>query len=107
MDVPYFRYDRHVFLPGPGMWLDSTQPRDLAFISHAHSDHIATHDEIVVSERTARLLLARLPAQRIEHVLPFGEGRTVHDIELMGGVVFLEPLPHFEERLRKAVERFR
>src|SRR5437764_2498417 len=31
----------------------------------------------------SRLLQTRLPGQRIEHVLPFGEERTVHDIELM------------------------
>ncbi len=52
MDVPYFRYDRHVFLPGPGMWLDSTQPRDLAFISHAHSDHTARHRRVLLTEST-------------------------------------------------------
>jgi CBS domain-containing protein len=32
-----------------------------------------------------------------------GDLHIPHYIELMGGVVFLEPLRHFEERLRKAV----
>ena len=46
--------------------------KPFAFVSHAHSDHIAPHDEIIVSERTARLMQARLPGERHEHVLPFG-----------------------------------
>src|SRR5437763_1627800 len=77
------RYERGVFLPQQDLWLDPWDAKRFAFISHAHSDHVAPHDEIIVSERTARLLQARLPAQRLEHVLPFGEERTVHDIELM------------------------
>ena len=32
-----------------------------------------------------------------------GDLHIPHYIELLGGVVFLEPLRHFEERLRKAV----
>ena len=32
-----------------------------------------------------------------------GDLHIPHYIELMGGVVFLEPLRHFEERLRKAI----
>src|SRR3954454_10199983 len=32
-----------------------------------------------------------------------GDLHIPHYIELMGGVVFLEPLRHFEERLRKAM----
>ncbi len=54
-----------------------------AFVSHAHSDHIAPHDEVIISERTARLMQARLPGRRTEHVFPFGEMRTVHDVDLM------------------------
>jgi DNA ligase-1 len=77
------RYERGIFLPRQDLWLDPWDAKRFAFISHAHSDHIASHDEIIVSERTARLLQTRLPAQRVEHVLPFGEARRVHDIELM------------------------
>ena len=40
---------------------------DFAFVSHAHSDHIAPHREIIVSERTARLMQARMPGERHEH----------------------------------------
>src|SRR5438067_7832235 len=78
-----FRYERGVFLPQQNLWLDPWEAKPFAFVSHAHSDHIAPHDEIIVSEGTARLMQARLPGKRKEHILPFGEQRRVHDVDLM------------------------
>jgi DNA ligase 1 len=77
------RYERGVYLPQQDVWLDPWDAKRFAFISHAHSDHIAPHEEIIISERTARLLRSRLPGHRTEHVLPFGEERIVHGINLM------------------------
>lgn len=76
------RYERGVYLPQANLWLDPWNPKPFAFISHAHSDHIAAHDEIIVSERTARLMRARLPGQRTEHVLPFGQYSRIGDLNL-------------------------
>jgi ATP-dependent DNA ligase I len=76
------RYDRGVHLPAHDLWLDPWEPKRFAFVSHAHSDHIAPHEEVVLSERTARLMRARMPGTRIEHLLPFGEERRVHDVDL-------------------------
>src|SRR5207248_81518 len=76
------RYDHGVYLPADDLWLDPWEAKRFAFVSHAHSDHIAPHDEIVLSERTARLLQARMPGTRTEHVLPFGELRRVRDLDL-------------------------
>ncbi len=61
-----------VRLPQLGWWLDAHFPQTRSFVSHAHSDHIAAHGEILCSAGTARLMRARLPGQRTEHVLPFG-----------------------------------
>ena len=72
------RYDHGVYLPAHDLWLDPWEPKRFAFVSHAHSDHIAPHQEMILSERTARLMQARMPGTRIEHVLPFGEQRRVH-----------------------------
>ena len=69
------QYERGVYLPNENIWLDPWDAKPFAFVSHAHSDHIAPHDEIIVSERTARLMQARLPGERHEHVLPFGVSR--------------------------------
>ena len=76
-------YDRGIYLRQPDLWLDPWDTKRFAFISHAHSDHIAPHEEIIVSERTARLLEHRLPGDRTEHILPFGEKRTVHGIDMI------------------------
>jgi Cft2 family RNA processing exonuclease len=62
-----------IWLPQIGWWLDSQRRRHRAFVSHAHADHAARHSEILCSPATARLLRARLPGRRIEHVLPFGQ----------------------------------
>jgi DNA ligase 1 len=77
------RYERGVYLPRQDLWLDPRDAKRFAFVSHAHSDHIAPHEEIVVSEHTSRLMQSRLPGSRTEHVLPFNEKRTVHGLELM------------------------
>ena len=76
------RYQRGVYLPEKDLWLDPWDAKRFAFVSHAHSDHIAPHDEIIVSERTARLMQARLPGKRNEHVLPFGEQRSVNNVDV-------------------------
>jgi DNA ligase-1 len=76
-------YDRGVYLPHEDLWLDPRDRKPFAFVSHAHSDHIAPHDEIIVSERTARLMQARLPGKRNEHVVAFGEQKTIHGLDLM------------------------
>src|ERR1044071_8313683 len=77
------RYERGVYLPAQDLWLDPWHAKRFAFVSHAHSDHIAPHEEIIVSQRTSHLLQQRMPGHRTEHVLPFGERRAVHGLELM------------------------
>ena len=75
-----FRYQRGgLHLPRLGLWLDATrsvkQP-ERAFVSHAHADHVARHEEVIASLATARFLQARLGGKRTEHLLPFGETRA-------------------------------
>jgi DNA ligase-1 len=77
------RYERGVHLPRQSLWLDPSDPKRFAFISHAHSDHIASHEEIIVSEWTSRLLQHRMPGHRTEHAFAFGEKRTVRGLDLM------------------------
>ncbi len=76
------RYDRGVFLPTQDLWLDPWDAKVFAFVSHAHSDHIAPHREIIVSQRTAHLMQARLPGKRKEIILPFGEERNVRGMQI-------------------------
>jgi DNA ligase 1 len=68
-----------VFLPSLGLWLDPHEPKrggERVFISHAHSDHVAPHREVILSDPTSKLLRARLRADWQEHVLPFGKPFT-------------------------------
>ena len=67
------RYHRGIQLPECGLWLDPWDEKPFAFVSHAHSDHIGNHREIIASRGTARLMRARLPGERREHVLDFGQ----------------------------------
>ena len=76
------QYERGVYLPNENVWLDPLDPKSFAFVSHAHSDHIAPHEEIIVSERTSRLMQARLPGKRHEHVLPFGQPTDVRGLRV-------------------------
>ena len=76
------RYDCGVFLPRQNLWLDPWEAKDFAFVSHAHSDHIAPHRQIIVSERTARLMQARLPGNRREILLPFGQESDVRGMQV-------------------------
>jgi DNA ligase-1 len=62
-----------LWLPQLGWWLDARYPVARSFVSHAHFDHIAAHQEIVCSPGTGRLMRARLPYERIERLLPFGQ----------------------------------
>ena len=77
------RFERGVYLPEQDLWLDPWDAKRFAFVSHAHIDHIAPHDQVIVSEGTARLIQSRLPGRRTEHVLPFRERRTVRGFDLM------------------------
>src|SRR2546423_2825427 len=76
------RYERGVYLPNEEIWLAPWDAKPFAFVSHAHSDHIAPHDEIIVSERTARLMQARMPGERREHILNFGQKQTIRGLDI-------------------------
>ncbi|HEY1477627.1 MAG TPA: ATP-dependent DNA ligase [Chthoniobacterales bacterium] len=64
-------FERGILLPELDLWLDPQDERDTAFVSHAHTDHIGNHREVILSEVTAKLMATRLPGQRVEHLLPF------------------------------------
>jgi len=62
---PYLvSYRRGIHLSEPGLWLDPTDRRDLAVVSHAHDDHIARHDAVICTEATWRVLVHRTGRRR-------------------------------------------
>lgn len=76
------RYREGVELPDYGFWLDPRVPKEFAFVSHAHSDHIGKHAEVVLSKGTARLMQVRMGGKRIEHLMEFGETRVLRDMRI-------------------------
>ena len=65
-----------IHLPHLGLWLDPHRAKaGHVFVSHAHSDHIAAHQESILTEPTAWLMRHRLGGKRAEQILPFGETR--------------------------------
>ncbi|HZQ35453.1 MAG TPA: MBL fold metallo-hydrolase [Dehalococcoidia bacterium] len=48
-----------VHFPATGLWLDPHQPRPLAVVSHAHSDHVCRHRRTICTPATADLIRHR------------------------------------------------
>jgi len=85
-----------VHLPRLGLWLDAHEPRtdkERVFVSHAHSDHIADHREVILTPPTAQLMDERLPGERVQHVLPFAQVRDF-DFDGAGFKITLLPAGH-------------
>src|SRR6266567_4137293 len=91
VSVPQIEFiNGNLHLPELNLWLDPHEPQaDKVFVSHAHSDHIASHREIILSAPTAKLMRARLAGNWREHVMNFGEarrfenGETAFDLTLL------------------------
>jgi len=84
-------WDRGISLVGHDMWLDPQTVRDVAFVSHAHSDHARRHKQALLTRETLELS----PGPRKPHgarLLALGEAAplggatvTLHDAGHMLG----------------------
>lgn len=81
-------YENGVYLPEHDLWLDPTgSRRRLAFVSHAHSDHIGRHEGVILTEGTRRVMRLRLSGEREEWVLPWlEEGALLSEFPFLPGV---------------------
>ncbi len=74
LEIQFTRAGIH--LPQLGLWLDARKRQrgsERVFVSHAHADHIAAHDEVMLTEATSLFMRTRLSGKRREHILTFGE----------------------------------
>ncbi|MBM3877636.1 MAG: MBL fold metallo-hydrolase [Verrucomicrobia bacterium] len=65
-----------LYVPRLALWLDPRRSRrgaERVVVTHAHSDHIGSHGEVILTEATAHLMRARVAGRRTEHRLKFGE----------------------------------
>lgn len=60
-------------LPQIGWWLDARRAQARCFVSHAHSDHIGPHREILATRATASLMRLRIDGKRRETILDYGQ----------------------------------
>ena len=65
-----------VNLPQIGWWLDARRAQARCFVSHAHSDHIGPHREILTTRATASLMRLRMAGKRHETILEYGQPWT-------------------------------
>lgn len=79
-----------IHLPQIGWWLDAQSRMPRSFITHAHSDHVARHPEVICTPATARFLHARIPGRRAITELKFGQ---THALEF-GVTATLHPAGH-------------
>ena len=71
------QFKKGVWLPQLGWWLDAQHGMPRSFVSHAHSDHIARHREVLCTPATGRLMHARLGGKRRVTTLGFGEAHAL------------------------------
>ena len=68
-------------LPQIGWWLDARRAQSRCFVSHAHSDHIGPHREILATRPTASLMRLRMAGKRRETILDYGQQNQL-DLDL-------------------------
>src|SRR5215472_10228894 len=81
-----------VHLPALGLWLDAHEPKrgpERVFVSHAHSDHVAAHEEVILSAPTSKLMRERFEGTPREHVLEFGARRDFESNGVSFGITLL------------------
>lgn len=83
-----FAIDDGVVISGIGLHLDALRPKELSFISHAHSDHVAAHKRVIASRLTARILAERIKKTAL---YPLGFNQPIH---MNGSTIELLPAGH-------------
>lgn len=73
------KFDRGVFLPQADLWLDPPEAKERAFISHAHTDHVAPHRQVLCSPATGILLQRRSIATGTLTCQPFAQPFPLDD----------------------------
>jgi Cft2 family RNA processing exonuclease len=65
-------FEHGLHLPDLDLWLDPRERKEVAFVSHAHSDHIGSHQHVLCSPGTAALMRQRVRGRCRYRTLEFG-----------------------------------
>jgi putative mRNA 3-end processing factor len=74
-------YDKGIYLPEIDLWMDARRPRERSVISHAHADHIQSHESIIATPATAKIFEHRVKPTRAT-LLDFYETKDFGDFKL-------------------------
>ncbi|HSI65762.1 MAG TPA: MBL fold metallo-hydrolase RNA specificity domain-containing protein, partial [Candidatus Saccharimonadia bacterium] len=78
-DLITVHYAGGIYLPEPDLWLDPPYRKERAFVSHAHSDHFARHDQTICSPVTRTLIERRYGAFRNREAISPAYGEVVEE----------------------------
>jgi Cft2 family RNA processing exonuclease len=62
-----------IFLPDFDLWLDPHSTKEVAFVSHAHGDHMKKHSRVYATPATSDMMFARGATKSKFHHLAWGE----------------------------------
>ncbi|GMU60744.1 MAG: hypothetical protein AMXMBFR34_25070 [Myxococcaceae bacterium] len=69
-------------MQGAPLWFDAKRRTSLAFVSHAHTDHIAPHECVIATRETLALMAHRLGSLKATLPLAYGEAAEVHGLRV-------------------------
>ena len=69
-------------MTGTPLWFDARRRSALAFVSHAHADHIARHDCVIATRETLALMTHRLGPLEATHPVAYGEALEVEGLRV-------------------------
>jgi Cft2 family RNA processing exonuclease len=73
--------DKSLFIPSINLYIDSLKKKEFGFISHAHRDHIARHNQVICSENTAEFIKLRL-ANPDCLILPYSRAMKINRVKV-------------------------
>lgn len=74
-------FNSGIEIDGVNLPLDSTRKRDFAFVSHAHSDHVASHRKILATPETI-LFFRKRYKQILSRALQFGKRAKIGKVDV-------------------------
>lgn len=69
-------------MQGSPLWFDARAKAPVAFVSHAHTDHIARHERVIATPETLALMEHRLGPLELTTPLRYGESLEVDGLRL-------------------------
>jgi Cft2 family RNA processing exonuclease len=80
-DLLMFEYKNGIHIKGTSLWLDARRKVDLSFVSHAHVDHAAKHNEILSTKETVKFYEHRWGKAKF-HILEYNHPKSIEGLKV-------------------------